>query len=285
MSNNELKTNVNLKTGNIMNIFKSLFNDDGEIGDNIAPQSTSSITPQNPQLINQPASLPIQPVFQQPTLINTSKPTSILSIISKSITYFLLLSIITFIILFIIDYLSIKLKKPTRFLISIIKYLIQKFKNSSSFINPILNNILIQLQVIEINTGSSGAKNDTNDEIDNVKYNDEDENGEKYDDNTYNEVDNANNNLDELNELTKKPLKGIIKLSKSSQQVNDVEGDSVESSIQTTNKAGWCYVGNDRGYRSCMEIGKDDTCLSGDIFANEKKCVNINLSNNTVFYP
>lgn len=42
-------------------------------------------------------------------------------------------------------------------------------------------------------------------------------------------------------------------------------------------KDGWCYVGNDRGYRSCIQLYQNDTCMSGDIFPSEKICVNPNL--------
>jgi hypothetical protein len=64
------------------------------------------------------------------------------------------------------------------------------------------------------------------------------------------------------------------------QQVNgeDYQADESTSSIQNgASKAGWCYIGEDRGFRSCAEVGVNDTCMSGDIFPTQQICVNPNL--------
>jgi hypothetical protein len=66
------------------------------------------------------------------------------------------------------------------------------------------------------------------------------------------------------------------------QQVNgeDYQADDSTSSIQmssTTGKAGWCYIGEERGFRTCAEVGVNDTCMSGDIFPSQQICVNPNL--------
>lgn len=64
------------------------------------------------------------------------------------------------------------------------------------------------------------------------------------------------------------------------QQVNgeDYQADEATSSIQNgAPKAGWCYIGEDRGFRSCAEVGVNDTCMSGDIFPTQQICVNPNL--------
>ena len=64
------------------------------------------------------------------------------------------------------------------------------------------------------------------------------------------------------------------------QQVNgeDYTADEATSSIQNgAPKAGWCYIGEDRGFRSCAEVGVNDTCMSGDIFPTQQICVNPNL--------
>ena len=51
------------------------------------------------------------------------------------------------------------------------------------------------------------------------------------------------------------------------QQLNgeDYQADDSLSSIQmssTTGKAGWCYIGEERGFRTCSEVGVNDTCMS-----------------------
>lgn len=56
--------------------------------------------------------------------------------------------------------------------------------------------------------------------------------------------------------------------------------DDSYSSIQSGksgNKSGWCYIGEERGIRSCAEVGPNDQCMSGDIFPTSEVCVNPNL--------
>lgn len=52
------------------------------------------------------------------------------------------------------------------------------------------------------------------------------------------------------------------------------EPDKVDSGIQKPQKPGFCYVGTDRGYRSCISVGQSDKCLSGKIFPTMKICIN-----------
>lgn len=68
-----------------------------------------------------------------------------------------------------------------------------------------------------------------------------------------------------------------IALNNATQTTNQVSPDDSRSSIQTTGKSGWCYIGEDQGIRSCAEIGVNDTCMSGDIFPNQAICMNPNL--------
>jgi hypothetical protein len=58
------------------------------------------------------------------------------------------------------------------------------------------------------------------------------------------------------------------------------QADDSYSSIQaskTAGKAGWCYIGEDRGFRSCIAVGENDQCMSGDIFPSQEICVNPKL--------
>ena len=48
------------------------------------------------------------------------------------------------------------------------------------------------------------------------------------------------------------------------------------------NITGYCFVGEDKGIRTCMEINVTDKCMSGNIFPNKSVCVNPNLSNNFI---
>lgn len=55
--------------------------------------------------------------------------------------------------------------------------------------------------------------------------------------------------------------------------------DESGSSTQITRrgKAGFCYIGEDRGNRSCIEVGVNDECMSGNIFPSRDICINPNL--------
>lgn len=55
------------------------------------------------------------------------------------------------------------------------------------------------------------------------------------------------------------------------------EPDQVDSGIQKPQKPGFCYIGTDRGYRSCISVGQSDKCLSGKIFPTMKICINPSL--------
>ena len=57
------------------------------------------------------------------------------------------------------------------------------------------------------------------------------------------------------------------------------EPDTTDSVIQTTPKTGtgYCYVGEDRGIRSCVKINKNHKCMSGDIFPTREICINPKL--------
>ena len=55
------------------------------------------------------------------------------------------------------------------------------------------------------------------------------------------------------------------------------KGDDSNSSIQLPKKSGYCYIGEDKGYRSCIYVGKRDTCMSGDIFPSLEVCINPKL--------
>jgi len=55
--------------------------------------------------------------------------------------------------------------------------------------------------------------------------------------------------------------------------------DDASSSTQRngTNKSGYCYIGEDRGFRSCIRVNENDVCMSGDIFPSKDICVNPSL--------
>lgn len=47
--------------------------------------------------------------------------------------------------------------------------------------------------------------------------------------------------------------------------------------VQLPKKSGYCYVGTDRGFRSCIYVGRGETCMSGDVFPSIDVCINPKL--------
>jgi len=61
-------------------------------------------------------------------------------------------------------------------------------------------------------------------------------------------------------------------------QTQDYEADDASSSIQKSqSNGGYCYIGEERGYRSCVQVGADDVCMSGEIFPTSEICINPSL--------
>lgn len=56
-----------------------------------------------------------------------------------------------------------------------------------------------------------------------------------------------------------------------------VEPDEANSNIQYSGKAGYCYIGDSNGVRTCAKVGVNDSCMSGDIFPSNEICINPNL--------
>ena len=79
--------------------------------------------------------------------------------------------------------------------------------------------------------------------------------------------------------MSNNTLNKALNSSQNKQQPNnDYEADEASSSIQSgPPKSGWCYIGEDRGFRTCAQVGVNDKCMSGDIFPSQEICVNPNL--------
>jgi hypothetical protein len=58
----------------------------------------------------------------------------------------------------------------------------------------------------------------------------------------------------------------------------DYQANEASSSVNgKTGQAGWCYIGEDRGYRTCAQVSASDICMSGDIFPSQEICMNPTL--------
>jgi len=87
------------------------------------------------------------------------------------------------------------------------------------------------------------------------------------------------NTIQQPDALANDKLNQALNASKPQQmkQNQEYEADYAASSIQGGGKAGWCYIGEDRGFRSCSKVNENDTCMSGEIFPSQEICVNPNL--------
>ena len=125
-----------------------------------------------------------------------------------------------------------------------IKYILNIF--GYEIISKPLSNI--QNNVIGVNKNTDEIKN-----ADEIKTNDE--NVKKNMDENTRTLDNILNDTEE-------------KLNIENNQANN------ENNIF---KSGYCYIGEDKGYRTCIQVGETDKCMSGDIFPNKEICINPNL--------
>ena len=58
----------------------------------------------------------------------------------------------------------------------------------------------------------------------------------------------------------------------------EVKADLADvSTIQRRSGKGYCYVGTDKGYRSCIYVGNNDKCMSEEIYPSRDICVNPKL--------
>jgi hypothetical protein len=80
---------------------------------------------------------------------------------------------------------------------------------------------------------------------------------------------------------TPSPLDKSINASpaKSQEPVPDKAANPIQNPI-SSGKTQWCLVGEYEGRRGCIEIGESDKCLSGQVFPDQKACLNPTHTNN-----
>ena len=86
---------------------------------------------------------------------------------------------------------------------------------------------------------------------------------------------------DEENVVDKsKSIKAINKTLQPTKKPNVPKPDKTGSRTQLTQnntKSGYCYIGEDRGFRSCIRVGPNDKCISNDIYPTKAICINPKL--------
>jgi hypothetical protein len=85
-------------------------------------------------------------------------------------------------------------------------------------------------------------------------------------------------NQQHVDTIQQSTLNRALNTAQSQQPVEqDYQANEASSSVHSAGKSGWCYIGDDRGFRSCAQVGANDTCMSGDIFPSQEICMNPNL--------
>ena len=46
---------------------------------------------------------------------------------------------------------------------------------------------------------------------------------------------------------------------------------------QISNSAGYCYIGEENGIRSCVKVSEHDVCMSGKVYPSKEICNNPRL--------
>ena len=67
------------------------------------------------------------------------------------------------------------------------------------------------------------------------------------------------------------------------QTINDPDADTTANPIQnpiSSNKVGWCLVGEVADKRGCIMVDDEAKCMSGQIFPSKKMCLNPTLTQN-----
>ena len=61
-------------------------------------------------------------------------------------------------------------------------------------------------------------------------------------------------------------------------EAEDVDANSsFASNLKKTVKGGYCYIGTDRTFRSCVKVDPGDVCMSNKVFPTKDICINPNL--------
>jgi hypothetical protein len=76
-----------------------------------------------------------------------------------------------------------------------------------------------------------------------------------------------------------------IKINSAPMKLSEPSPDNTENPIQNApaaSKKSWCLVGEYQGRRGCIEVSEQDKCISGQVFPEQKMCLNPTLTQNAV---
>lgn len=156
-------------------------------------------------------------------------------------------------------------------MLNIVLYLIKPINVS---ITEIYNPLLGFFGFEKVNTSKNIIKNEN-----------ENENEDETEDENEDEIDNKNTAINNLkhtinNKNNKNKDRNISNKQGGNNSLDNNTSNDLGDVQQINNPlsgSGYCYIGEDKGFRSCIEVGKGDICMSGDIFPTKDICINPNL--------
>ena len=94
--------------------------------------------------------------------------------------------------------------------------------------------------------------------------------------------DYEENNKKEItsNSAAEEQASNLLKRKYKKKPVIPTPDEASTNSLHTNkpkSKAGFCYIGEDAGNRSCIKVEEGDVCMSGDIFPTQAICINPKL--------
>ena len=85
------------------------------------------------------------------------------------------------------------------------------------------------------------------------------------------------NKIDNKSKIDMNLLNKAVKNQDNNDEPEPDEAGSRTQASKAKLKSGFCYIGEDRGFRRCIKVGEGDKCMSGDIFPTDDICVNPSL--------
>ena len=166
---------------------------------------------------------------------------------------------------------------------NIFVYLAKGTQDITSFFSPLVNNIFSGIgqltgQVVDVSAEgakavTSGTANTVNTGLTAV------ENATPGGLNATSSLPNQSiqTSIPQQDQTQNNALNRALNTSQQTQKDPNHDYEANEASSSVIGKAGWCYIGEDRGFRTCSQVGVNDVCMSGDIFPSNEICVNPNL--------
>ena len=84
-------------------------------------------------------------------------------------------------------------------------------------------------------------------------------------------------------EAIKKRAESPIEREADEEEKKEIAAENIDansayaSNLKKTVKGGYCYIGTDRTFRSCVKVDEGDVCMSNKVFPTKDICINPNL--------